>query len=72
MTLDVAGPRATTPTGAALRLWLQASSFPAFVVNPGTGVGAGEARAVDSRIITLAPRGGGARPSRLLLPVEEP
>lgn len=62
----------TVPAGAALRLSLQASSYPAFVVNPGTGVGAAEARAFDSRIITLALHGGGARPSRLLLPVEEP
>lgn len=63
---------ATVPAGAALRLSLQASSYPAFVVNPGTGAGAAEARAVDSRVITLALHGGGARPSRLLLPVEEP
>lgn len=63
---------ATVPAGAALRLSLQASSYPAFVVNPGTGVGAAEARAFDSCIITLALHGGGARPSRLLLPVEAP
>lgn len=63
---------ATVPTGAALRLSLQASSYPAFVVNPGTGAGAAEARAFDSRTITLALHAGRARPSRLLLPVEGP
>jgi putative CocE/NonD family hydrolase len=63
---------ATIPAGAALRLSVQASSYPAFVVNPGTGADAAQARAFDSRIITLALHGGGARPSRLLLPVEDP
>lgn len=58
---------ATVPAGAAPRPSLQASSCPAFVVNPGTGAGAAEARAFDSRVITLALHGGGARPSRLLL-----
>jgi uncharacterized protein len=61
---------ATIPTGAALRLSLQASSFPAFAVNPGTGVGAADARPFDARIITLALHVGGERASRLLLPVE--
>jgi len=63
---------ATVPAGAALRLSLQASSHPAFAVNPGTGVGAADARAFDCRVITLVLHGGGARPSRLLLPVEAP
>jgi putative CocE/NonD family hydrolase len=62
---------ATLPAGTALRLSLQPSSFPAFIVNPGTGVGAAEASPFDSRIITLALHGGGARASRLLLPVEK-
>jgi putative CocE/NonD family hydrolase len=62
---------ATIPAGSALRLSLQAASFPAFVVNPGTGASAAEARPFDSRIITLALHGGGARASRLLLPVED-
>jgi putative CocE/NonD family hydrolase len=68
-----AGPRTvamraictTIPAGAALRLSLQASSFPAFAVNPGTGVGAGDARLFDCRIITLSLKGG-----VLKLPVE--
>jgi predicted acyl esterase len=51
---------------------LQPSSFPAFVVNPGTGAGDADARPFDFRIITLALHGGGARASRLMLPVKEP
>jgi putative CocE/NonD family hydrolase len=76
---DTAGPCvvemralcATLPVGSALRLSLQAASFPAFVVNPGTGAGAADARPFDSRVITLALHGGGVRASRLLLPVED-
>jgi putative CocE/NonD family hydrolase len=61
---------ASIPAGAALRLSLQPSSFPAFVANPGSGAAAGDARPFDSRIITLALHGGGRRASHLLLPVE--
>lgn len=56
---------ATVPAGAALRLSLQAASFPALAMNAGTGASDAEARPFDSRIITLAIRGG-----RVLLPVE--
>lgn len=74
----LAGPRivgmralcATIPVGAALRLSLQAASFPAFTVNPGTGAGAAQARFFDCRVITLALHGGGMRASRVMLPVE--
>jgi uncharacterized protein len=77
---DAPGPRivamralcATVPTGVALRLSLQPSSFSAFAVNPGTGAGDADARPFDSRIITLSLHGGGARASRLMLPVEAP
>jgi putative CocE/NonD family hydrolase len=62
---------ATIPTGAALRLSLQAASFPAFSVNPGTGASADKARLFDCAVITLALHGGGSKASRLLLPVEE-
>ena len=69
---DAPGPRivamralcATIQAGAALRLSLQPSSFPAFVVNPGTGAADTDARPFDSRIITLSLHGGGARASR--------
>jgi hypothetical protein len=61
---------ATIPAGCGLRLSLQATSFPAFVVNPGTGVGAADSRPLDSRIITLSLHGGSGCASRLLLPVE--
>lgn len=57
----------TVPAGTALRLSLQAASFPAFAVNPGTGAGAAEARPFDSRIVTLRLKSGVLR-----LPVEEP
>ena len=55
----------TIPSGSALRLSLQASSFPAFSVNPGTGADASETRLFDCRIVTLRFTAG-----RLLLPVE--
>ena len=61
---------ATVPAGAALRLSLQAASFPAMAMNAGTGACDGEARPFDSRIITLAIHGGVTRPTRVLLPVE--
>ncbi len=59
---------ATLPTGSALRLSLAGSCFPAYPVNPGTGAEPGETRLVDAQPITLLIHGGGARPSRLLLP----
>jgi putative CocE/NonD family hydrolase len=62
---------ATIPAGAALRLSLQAASFPAFAVNPGTGAGAAEARFFDCRVVTLSLHGGGTRASRVMLPVVE-
>jgi uncharacterized protein len=61
---------ATVPAGAALRLSLQAASFPAMAMNPGTGASDAAARLFDSCIITLVIHGGGTRPSRVLLPVE--
>ncbi len=62
---------ATIPPGAALRLSVQAASFPAFAVNPGTGAATDKIRLFDCRIITFGVHGGGTRASRLLLPVEE-
>ncbi|MBB3264416.1 hypothetical protein FHW79_002031 [Azospirillum sp. OGB3] len=59
---------ATLPAGSALRLSLAGSCFPAYPVNPGTGAEPGETRLVDAQPITLLIHGGGARPSRLLLP----
>ncbi|CAO3451317.1 hypothetical protein [Azospirillum argentinense] len=59
---------ATLPAGSALRLGLAGSCFPAYPVNPGTGAEPGETRLVDAQPITLLIHGGGARPSRLLLP----
>jgi putative CocE/NonD family hydrolase len=70
----VVGMRAlcgTLSAGSALRLSLQAASFPAFVVNPGNHVAAAQARPFDSQVVSLALHGGGIRASRLLLPVED-
>lgn len=64
--------RATCATlfpGHALRLSVAGASFPAHPVNPGTGQGAAETRAIDCRIITLGIRSGGDTPSCLWLPV---
>ncbi|TWA92841.1 hypothetical protein FBY14_10216 [Azospirillum brasilense] len=61
---------ATLPAGSALRLSLAGSCFPAYPVNPGTGAEPGETRLVDAQPITLLIHGGGARPSRLLLPAK--
>ena len=69
-TVEMRALCATVPAGAALRLSLQAASFPAMAMNPGTGASDGEARPFDSRIITLAIYGGVTRPTRVLLPVE--
>lgn len=60
---------ATLTVGDALRLSIAAASFPAFAVNPGTGAPPGEARLVDNRIITLFIISGGARSTRLQLPI---
>lgn len=60
---------ATLPAGDSLRLSLAGANFPAFAVNPGTGVSAAEARLIDSRIITLFVASGGAAASRIELPV---
>jgi hypothetical protein len=60
---------ATLPAGDSLRLSLAAANFPAFAVNPGTGVPPAEARQVDNRVISLFVEGGGAEPSRIDLPV---
>lgn len=76
---SVAGPRTvpmraictTVPAGVALRLSLQAASFPAFAVNPGTGARAAETRLFDCRITTLTLLGGRDRASRLLVSVQE-
>lgn len=55
--------------GNALRLSLSAACFPAYDVNPGTGVPPGEARAIDAKIITLTVSCGGNCPSQILLPI---
>ena len=45
--------------GESLRLSLSAACYPAFLVNPGTGVPAKESRSIDAQIITLTIALGG-------------
>ena len=59
---------ARIPRGHALRLSVAGACVPAYALNPGTGAGAGEARLIDARIITLTVRSGGGAPSRVLIP----
>jgi putative CocE/NonD family hydrolase len=54
--------------GHSLRLSLAAACAPAYALNPGTGVHAGEAKLIDARIITLTVMSGGDTPSRVLIP----
>jgi uncharacterized protein len=60
---------ATLPAGDSLRLSLAGANFPAFAVNPGTGASPADARQIDSRIISLCIRSGGALPSHIELPI---
>lgn len=55
--------------GNALRLSLSAACFPAYAVNPGTGISPGESRLIDAQIITVSISSGGDYPSKVLLPV---
>jgi putative CocE/NonD family hydrolase len=57
----------TFPTGARLRISVQAAAFPAFAVNPGTGRRAVEAGPLDALVTTLTL----TEPSSLTLPILE-
>jgi hypothetical protein len=57
----------TVPAGAALRLSVQASAWPAFAVNPGTGKRPEEASFAEAQVTTLRIQHGAAYPSRLIL-----
>lgn len=59
----------TLYSGQALRLSLQASAWPAFAVNPGTGGRPEDVGTYEARVTTLSIRNGGDMPSRLLLPM---
>lgn len=59
----------TVPAGAALRLSIQASAWPAFAINPGTGADPERTPLMDAAVITLRIVHDPDRPSRLLLPV---
>ena len=58
--------------GHALRLSLSAACFPAYPVNPGTGLSIGKAHWMDAQVITLTVCSGGNCPSQVLLPLVSP
>jgi len=60
----------TAPAGSRLRLSLQAAAWPAFMVNPGTGVRPEDATLAECRVITLAIRHGISCPSCLVMAVK--
>lgn len=56
--------------GNAIRLSLSAACFPAYAVNGGTGIAAGEMRLIDAKIITITVSSGSSFPSELkLIPI---
>ncbi|MEQ9371874.1 MAG: CocE/NonD family hydrolase [Coleofasciculus chthonoplastes F3-SA18-01] len=55
--------------GNGLRLSLSAACFPAYPVNPGTGVSSAETFMMDAQIITVTVNCGGNLTSKLLLPI---
>jgi putative CocE/NonD family hydrolase len=55
--------------GNCLRLSLSAACFPAYPVNPGTGLLPHQTRLSDAQIITLTVSSGNIYPSQVLLPV---
>jgi uncharacterized protein len=57
------------PPGSAIRLSVSGACFPAYPVNPGSGILPGEAKAIDAQIITLTLRSGISYPSKVLLPI---
>ncbi|MBY5312774.1 CocE/NonD family hydrolase [Rhizobium leguminosarum] len=59
----------TVRAGHCLRLSIQAASFPAFPVNPGTGAPPQDAAVTDRLVTTLVLRSGDGYPSTLRLPV---
>ena len=59
----------TVPAGYCLRLSIQAASFPAFPVNPGTGARPQDSAVTDRLVTTLVLRSGDGYHSTLRLPV---
>jgi hypothetical protein len=55
--------------GNALRLSLSAACFPAYPVNPGTGVSPAAISLMEAQIITLTVNCGGNLTSKVLLPI---
>jgi uncharacterized protein len=61
---------ASLAPGDALRLSIAAACYPAYPVNPGTGLPPVEASLDEARIITLGVRHGGVTPSAIVLPLD--
>lgn len=59
----------TVRAGHCQRLSIQAASFPAFPVNPGTGARPQDAAVTDRLVTTLVLRSGDGYPSTVRLPV---
>jgi putative CocE/NonD family hydrolase len=59
----------TVHAGSRFRLSIQAAAWPAFAINPGTGKRPEDARPSEAQVTTLILNHGGARPSRVLLPI---
>jgi uncharacterized protein len=55
--------------GNCLRLSLSAACFPAYPINPGTGIFPGKSKLIDAKIITISVASGGDYNSRLLIPL---
>ncbi|MFM7427276.1 MAG: CocE/NonD family hydrolase [Elainella sp.] len=53
------------PQGSGLRLSLSAACFPAFAVNPGTGVPVGQGKLLEARVIAISVHGMGQSRLRL-------
>jgi putative CocE/NonD family hydrolase len=59
------------PEGHCLCLSLSGANFPAYPVNPGTGIKASEASSYEAQVITIRVSCGSEFSSQVLLPIEE-
>jgi predicted acyl esterase len=67
--IEMRATAATVAAGHALRLSIAGAGFPAFPVNPGTGVPPWRAQAEDERAILITLRHGERAPSAVWLPI---
>ena len=57
------------PRGSAVRLSLGAACFPAYAMNPGTGVLSNQSALIEAQVITVKVRSGEGCTSEVLLPI---